>query len=55
MLPTRKKETRKVFIMLDLRVRIEMRFDLSNKLMNCACYLEAERTREGDQVVLPLV
>jgi hypothetical protein len=55
MLPTRKEETRKVVILLDLRVRVDMCLDLCNKLVNGACYLEAKCAREGNKVVLLLV
>jgi len=53
--PTWKKQPRKVGVLLDLRVRIKVYFDLREELVNGGCCLEAKRTREGNKVVLPLV
>jgi hypothetical protein len=41
--------------MLDLRVLSKIWFDLCDKLVNSAHCLEAKHTREGNQIILPLV
>jgi len=55
MLPTRKKQPRKVAVVLNLGVRIEMSLDMSEELVNSPSSLEAEHTSNGDKIILPLV
>jgi hypothetical protein len=55
MLPTRKKQPRKVAVVLNLRVRIEMSLDMCEELVNSFSSLEAECTSNGDEIILPLV
>ena len=53
--PTRKKQPRKVHIVLDLGVRVELSLDKCEELMDGAHCLEAKRTSDGNKVILPLV
>ena len=55
MLPTRKKQPRKAAVVLNLRVHIEMSLDMCEELMNSPGSLEAERTSNGDEIILLLV
>ena len=55
MLPTRKKQPRKVAIMLNLGVHIEISLDMCEKLVNSPGSLEAECTSNGNKIILPLV
>ena len=55
MLLTRKKQPRKVAVVLNLGVYIEISLDMSEELVNSPSSLEAERTSNGDEIILPLV
>ena len=55
MLLTRKKQPRKAAIVLNLRVRIKMSLNMCEELMNSPSSLEAERTSNGDEIILPLI
>jgi hypothetical protein len=53
--PTRKKQPRKAGVVLNLGVRIELKLDKCEELLDGACCLEAKRTSDGNEVILPLV
>jgi hypothetical protein len=54
-MPTSEEKPREAGIVLDVRVHSQMCPQLCRKLGDGAACLEAERTREGNEVVLPLV
>ena len=41
--------------MLNLGVRVELKLDKCEELLDGACCLEAKRTSDGNKVILPLV
>jgi len=54
-MPMGKEKSREARILLDFRVHRQMHLQLCAKLADSATCLEAEHTREGDKVILPLV